>query len=78
MLLRVNPIKFFLAQNTKSVYIRHCSTQQSDRKNYSQIVTDKPVRVRFAPSPTGECTGKLNLCVPFGFFNCNETTMNST
>lgn len=53
MLFTTNPIRFLLKQNSKIFFVRHCGTKNriSDDDNQNQSV--KSVRVRFAPSPTG-------------------------
>lgn len=61
MLFQINSIKLLLRQNTKSVYIRYCSTQQGNKHDCTQNVADKPVRVRFAPSPTGKQNAQNGL-----------------
>lgn len=53
MIFPHNPMKLLLRQNAKSICIRFCSTEQSHRHDGTQNVADEPVRVRFAPSPTG-------------------------
>lgn len=58
MLFRLNPIKLLLRQNIKTISIRYCSTEQNHQNDCNQNVSDRQVRVRFAPSPTGKFTFK--------------------
>lgn len=46
-------IKVLLKQNTKYLYLRYYGTQTNCRNYCTENIDDRPVRVRFAPSPTG-------------------------